>query len=78
MEMKEIENNIIEVIDELRPFIISHGGDIQFVKFENGTVYIKMLGACANCHMLDATLKEGIEETLKNEIEEVMQVVNIA
>ncbi len=76
--MKDTEIKVIEIIDELRPFIISHGGNMEFVKYENNTVYIKMLGACANCTMLDATLKDGIEAAIKSEIKEVMQVVNVA
>ena len=58
--MKEIENKIIDIIDNLRPFLINDGGNIEFVKYENGIVYIKMMGACSNCEMLDLTLKDGI------------------
>lgn len=72
-----VEEKIEEVLDTLRPYIINDGGNIEFVKFEDGIVYIKMLGACAECGLLDFTLKDGIEQTLKEEIEEVKGVVNI-
>lgn len=75
--MKEQEEKIIEIIDTLRPFLINDGGNIEFVKYEDNIVYIKMLGACANCHMLDMTLKDGIEAAIQEEVPEVIEVVNI-
>ncbi|HHU54284.1 MAG TPA: NifU family protein [Mollicutes bacterium] len=75
--MTEIENKIINIIDELRPFLISDGGDIKFIKLENNIVYIKLLGACSTCQMVDITLKEVIETAIKNEIPEINEVVNI-
>lgn len=77
MEMKEQEKKIIDIIDKLRPFLINDGGNIDFVKYEDNIVYIKMMGACANCHMLDLTLKEGIEAAIQEEVPEVIEVVNI-
>ncbi len=68
---------IINVIDKLRPFLINDGGNIEFVKYENNIVYIKMMGACADCMMLDYTLKEGIEMAIKDEVPTVIEVVNI-
>ncbi len=70
-------NKIIEVIDQLRPFLINDGGNIEFVKFEDGIVYIKMMGACADCSMIDLTLKDGIESAIKEEVPSVKEVINI-
>ena len=75
--MNEIEKKIIATIDKMRPFLISEGGDIEYIKFENGIVYVKLLGQCNNCPMADVTLKDGIEFTLINEIPEVVEVINI-
>ena len=75
---KNIEKRINEIIDTIRPYLIGDGGDIEFIKFEKGTVYIRLLGACSNCSMIDITLKEGIEEALINEIPEVNCVINVA
>jgi len=73
----ELENKIIEIIDKIRPFLISDGGNIEYLKFEDGIVYIKLLGACSHCSMIDVTLKDGIESMLVNEIPEVLGVVNV-
>ena len=75
--MNEIESKIIEVINKLRPYLINDGGDIEFIKFEDGKVYVKVYGACSNCAMLDETLKEGVEAALTSEIPEVIEVINI-
>ena len=73
-----IEEKIIEIIDQLRPFLINDGGNIEFVKYEDKIVYIKMLGACADCALIDTTLTDGIENAIKEEIPEVKRVINIA
>lgn len=72
-----MEEKIKKVIDELRPYLINDGGNIEFVKYENNVVYIKMMGACADCMMLDYTLKDGIEQAIKEEVPEVKEVVNL-
>lgn len=72
-----IEDKILEIINKIRPFLISDGGNLEFVKFEDGIVYIKMLGACSHCSMIDVTLKDGIESMLINEIPEVLGVIKV-
>lgn len=71
------EEKIQEILDKLRPFLISDGGNLEFVKYEDNIVYIRMMGACANCGMLDFTLKDGIEAAIQEEIPEVLAVVNV-
>lgn len=75
--MNETEDKIREIINNLRPYLLSDGGNIDFVKYENQIVYVKMQGACANCQMLDLTLKDGIENVIKDEVPEVKGVINI-
>lgn len=71
------EKKIISIIDKLRPFLINDGGNIEFVKYENNIVYIKLFGACANCGMMDITLKDGIEAAIINEVPNVTKVINL-
>ena len=72
------EEKIREIINKLRPYLIDDGGDIEFVKYEDGIVYIKMLGACAGCALIDYTLKDGVEMAIKEEVPEVKEVRNVA
>ncbi len=75
--MENIEEQIITVINKLRPYLQRDGGDIEFVEFKEGIVYVKMLGACAGCSMLDETLKDGVEQILLEEVPGVIEVQNI-
>lgn len=77
MKDESIELRIRAIIDKVRPFLLNDGGNLKFVKFEDGIVYVKLLGACEDCPMLDVTLKDGIEELIINEIPEVKEVRNI-
>ncbi len=72
----EIENKIKEVLDKIRPYIQNDGGDVEFVRYENGVVYVKLIGACSDCPLADNTLEDGIETALTSEIPEVIKVVN--
>lgn len=76
--MKETEKRIINIIEKIRPFLISDGGNIEYVKFENGIVYVKMMGHCSNCPMIDVTLKESIELAITSEVPEVVEVRNVS
>lgn len=73
-----IEEKIISVIDNLRPYLISDGGNIEFIKYEDGIVYVKLQGACANCGLMDVTLSDGIEAVLMDEIPEIKGVINMS
>lgn len=72
---KDVEKKIIDIIDNLRPYLISDGGNIEFIKYEDNIVYIRMHGACANCEMIDVTLKDGIEATIRDEVPEVKDII---
>ncbi len=74
---KEIELQIIALIDKIRPFLINDGGNLEFIKYEDNIVYVRLTGACANCSMIDVTLKDGIESTIMEEVPEVKEVVNV-
>ena len=77
MNENEIKIEIISLIDKIRPFLISDGGNIDFVKYEDGIVYVRLTGACKDCAMIDFTLKDGIEDLIKGEIPDVKEVKNI-
>lgn len=72
-----MENKIKELIEDLRPFLNSEGGDIEFIKYEENFVYIKLTGACAHCGFQDDTINFGIESYLKEQIPEIEGVINV-
>lgn len=69
----DTENKIKEIIEKIKPILQNDGGNIEFVKYEDGIVYVSITGVCMHCHMLDYTL-EGIENSIKEEIKEVKKV----
>ena len=76
--MENIEEQIKNVIHKLRPYLQRDGGDIAYVDFKDGIVYVRMLGACAGCTMIDDTLKDGVEQILMEEVPGVLEVQNIS
>jgi len=72
-----VEEKIVKEIEKLKPYLQNDGGNIEFVKYEDGNVYVKLTGACAGCSLIDITLKDGIEDILVSEIPEVKQVIKV-
>jgi len=73
-----IVQQIMAVIDEyIRPGVARDGGDVKFVDFDEGVVYLEMRGACAGCPAAGRTLKSGIEKILQTYVPEVLEVLSI-
>lgn len=69
-----MEEKVIEAINDIRPFLMNDGGNIEFVKLEDNVVYIILQGACAACALQPTTLKDGIERAIKDKVPEVVEV----
>lgn len=72
-----MQDKITKVLDKIRPQLIMDGGDVKLIEVNNGTVKVKLTGACAGCPMSTLTLKMGIEKILKKEIPEIKEVVAV-
>ena len=72
-----IELKIQEVLNKIRPFLQNDGGDIEFVDFKDGIVYIKLLGACIGCSSSDDTIKNSIEVMMLEEVPGVIGVEKV-
>jgi Fe-S cluster biogenesis protein NfuA len=73
-----LEEQIKNALDNVRPSLQADGGDVEFVSIsDDGTVSLKLTGACGSCPMSQMTLKMGIENYLKKEIPEVSAVVGV-
>ena len=72
----EIVAQIRKILDEdIRPYVAADGGEITFAGYRDGVVEVYMQGACSGCPSSTATLKQGIEARLREEISEVEGVV---
>lgn len=74
MEEKETIKAIKKTLEKIRPFINRDGGDVEFVKFEDGIVYVKFSGACEGCTLINSTLENGVEVILMEEVPGVIAV----
>lgn len=75
--MENINEKIVEVLEKIRPYLNQDGGDVEFVKFEDGACYVKLTGACAGCMFADLTIQNMVEELLVSEIPDVICVENV-
>lgn len=73
----DIENKILEIINSIKPYLNSDGGDMEFIKYEDGYVYIKLLGGCQNCAFANDTIQNGIYETLKQQLPMIKGIINV-
>ena len=72
---QQIVKQIVEILNiKVRPSVAQDGGDIEFVEFREGVVYLQLKGACHGCPSSTYTLKNGIENMLKHYIPEVLEV----
>jgi len=69
-----LEEKVKNVLDKVRPALQADGGDVEFVSVSDGVVKVRLTGACKGCPMANMTLKNGIEQVLKEEIPEVERV----
>lgn len=72
--MEDTVSLIQKTLDKIRPFIQRDGGDIEYVDFIDGIVYVNMAGACQDCVLIDSTLSDGIEIILMEEVPGVLGV----
>ncbi len=65
------------VLEKIRPALVRDGGNVELVNVNDGTVEVRLTGACGGCPMAEMTLKMGIEHYLKQEIPEVKEVIAV-
>jgi Fe-S cluster biogenesis protein NfuA len=70
-------DEVLEVLDKLRPFLQRDGGDVELVDVEDGVVKLRLMGACGSCPSSTITLKAGIERALLEEVEGIEEVVQV-
>ncbi|WP_209125750.1 NifU family protein [Alkalihalobacillus sp. BA299] len=78
MASEEMREQVQEVLDKLRPFLLRDGGDVEFVDIDDeGIVKVRLLGACGSCPSSTITLKAGIERALLEEVPGVKEIEQV-
>jgi Fe-S cluster biogenesis protein NfuA len=77
----ELIKKVNNVIDQIRPYLVADGGDIEFIRItDQNEVQVELKGACASCSMSIMTLKQGVEQAVVKAIPEIKSVdaINLA
>lgn len=75
---KSVHDQVKEAIDQIRPYLQGHGGDIELVSVEHdNTVKVRLQGACSGCPGAIQTLKLGVERILKQKVPQVKAVMPV-
>ena len=77
MTLALTQDNVENVLDELRPYLMADGGNVELVDIEGPTVKLKLQGACGSCPSSAMTLKMGIERRLREKIPEIVEVEQV-
>ena len=72
-----MQEQVESVLAQIRPALQADGGDVELVDVSEGTVKVKLTGACGGCPMAAMTLQNGIERVLKEQIPEIKEVVAV-
>ena len=77
MALALTKDNVETVLDELRPYLMADGGNVELAEIEGPIVKLKLQGACGSCPSSAMTLKMGIERRLREKIPEIVEVEQI-
>jgi Fe-S cluster biogenesis protein NfuA len=69
-----VESRIEAALDRIRPAIRRDGGDVWLIKVDDAVAYVQMIGACGGCPASNATLKDGIEAVVREDVPEIRAV----
>jgi Fe-S cluster biogenesis protein NfuA len=69
--------NVEQVLDELRPYLMADGGNVELVEIDGPIVKLRLQGACGSCPSSTMTLKMGIERRLREYIPEIAEVEQV-
>lgn len=68
---------VMEALDSIRPFLNKDGGDIELVDVQDNKVMVKLIGNCNGCPMSFSTMKLGVENTIKQHVPEIEEVISV-
>lgn len=77
MSLALTQDNVENVLDELRPYLMADGGNVELAEIEGPIVKLRLQGACGSCPSSAMTLKMGIERRLREKIPEIVEVEQV-
>lgn len=77
MENTDKTSQIKELLEDIRPFLNMEGGDVEFIKYEDDYLYVKLTGTCAMCGYQDVTLKDNILAYIQEDVKDIKGIINV-
>jgi Fe-S cluster biogenesis protein NfuA len=77
MSLALTTENVEQVLDDLRPYLMADGGNVELVEIDGPTVKLRLQGACGSCPSSAMTLRMGIERRLREFIPEIAEVEQV-
>ncbi len=77
MSLALTPKNVESVLDEMRPYLMSDGGNVELVELDGPVVKLRLQGACGSCPSSAMTLRMGIERRLREMIPEIAEVEQV-
>tara|TARA_B100000809_G_scaffold107339_2_gene105846 strand:- start:17565 stop:17810 length:246 start_codon:yes stop_codon:yes gene_type:complete len=78
METEELAATVEKALEEIRPFLISDGGNISLVSIEDNIVKVRLEGACVGCSVNQMTLRNGVEASIKKHAPQIEKVIDLS
>ena len=70
-----METRVLRALEKVRPYLHSHGGDVEFLSVIDGVVRLKLLGSCGSCPSSSVTLKNAVEEAVFEAAPDIERIV---
>jgi len=78
MESQELIQIVEKALEEIRPFLLSDGGNISLVSIEDNVVKVRLEGACVGCSINQMTLRNGVEASIKKHAPQIEKVIDLS
>ena len=77
LTQEEVVTKVLEALESIRPFLHGDGGDIELIDVIDNRVLVKLHGNCQGCQMSFSTMKLGVENTIKQYVPSIREVISV-
>ena len=77
MNKDSLKKKVEFALEEIRPFLLSDGGDISLLSINKNIVKVQLMGNCVSCTVNQMTLKNGVEMTIKKHAPQIKKVISV-
>ncbi len=72
---ESVEIRVLRALDKVRPYLHSHGGDVELVSITDGTLTVRLQGTCGSCASSSLTMKSAVEEAVCEAAPDITRIV---